>query len=113
MTLLTSTERLRAFIASESAGGIVLIVAAAVALAIANSALLPAYEAFLATPVVFSAGSLVAIDKPLLLWINDGLMALFGAPQHARRFIHMGLYGGGESETGELAYSSVRARLAP
>ena len=77
MTLLTSTERLRAFIASESAGGIVLIVAAAVALAIANSALLPAYEAFLATPVVFSAGSLVAIDKPLLLWINDGLMALF------------------------------------
>ena len=27
--------------------------------------------------MAFSAGSLVAIDKPLLLWINDGLMALF------------------------------------
>jgi NhaA family Na+:H+ antiporter len=95
MTLLTSTERLRAFIASESAGGIVLIVAAAVALAIANSALLPAYEAFLATPVVFSAGSLGAIDKPLLLWINDGLMALF--------FIVVGLEIKRELLMGELA----------
>ena len=54
-----------------------LIIAAASALAIANSAFLPGYEALLATPVNFSAGDLVAIEKPLLLWINDGLMALF------------------------------------
>ena len=74
---LAQLEGAEIVLTGESAGGIVLIVAAAVALAIANSALLPAYEAFLATPVVFSAGSLVAIDKPLLLWINDGLMALF------------------------------------
>ncbi|MDG5747996.1 Na+/H+ antiporter NhaA [Qipengyuania sp. XHP0207] len=71
------TERLRAFIASESAGGIMLIIAAAIALFVANSALLPEYRSFLATPVHFTAGDLVAIEKPLLLWINDGLMALF------------------------------------
>ncbi|MFW2350018.1 Na+/H+ antiporter NhaA [Qipengyuania sp.] len=73
----TPKERRRAFIASESAGGIVLILAAAIALAIANSQLLPHYKALLDTPVLFSAGNLISIDKPLLLWINDGLMALF------------------------------------
>ena len=77
MSPISPAERLRAFIASESAGGIILIVAAALALAIANSPLLPDYQKLLSTPVAFSAGSLVAIDKPLLLWINDGLMALF------------------------------------
>ena len=77
MSPTSPAERLRAFIASESAGGIILIVAAALALAIANSPLLPDYQKLLSTPVAFSAGSLVAIDKPLLLWINDGLMALF------------------------------------
>lgn len=68
---------LRAFIASESAGGLMLMGAAAIALVVANSPLLDAYREFFETPVVFSAGSLVTIDKPLLLWINDGLMALF------------------------------------
>ena len=77
MSPISPAERLRAFIASESAGGIILIVAAALALAIANSPLLLDYQKLLSTPVAFSAGSLVAIDKPLLLWINDGLMALF------------------------------------
>lgn len=73
----TPLERLREFIASESACGIILMIAAAIALIIANSPLLPAYQDLLATPVLFSAGDLVTIDKPLLLWINDGLMALF------------------------------------
>ncbi|WP_306088977.1 Na+/H+ antiporter NhaA [Qipengyuania flava] len=77
MSPISPAERLRTFIASESAGGIILIVAAVLALAIANSPLLPDYQKLLSTPVAFSAGSLVAIDKPLLLWINDGLMALF------------------------------------
>jgi len=77
MSSISPAERLRAFIASESVGGIILIVAAALALAIANSPLLSDYQKLLSTPVAFSAGSLVAIDKPLLLWINDGLMALF------------------------------------
>ncbi|MFD0985495.1 Na+/H+ antiporter NhaA [Methyloligella solikamskensis] len=77
MTQPTPTERLIEFIGGESAGGIVLIAAAAIALGIANSPLLGSYESVLATPVSFTAGNLVAIDKPLLLWINDGLMALF------------------------------------
>ena len=67
---------LREFLQAESAGGIVLIVAAALALAIANSPLAGAYGDFLALPVVFSAGS-VEVAKPLLLWINDALMAVF------------------------------------
>jgi len=77
MTNSTPLDRLREFIASESAGGIVLMIAAAMALVIANSPMLSAYQGLLATPVVFGVGELVTIDKPLLLWINDGLMALF------------------------------------
>ncbi|MBX7540495.1 Na+/H+ antiporter NhaA [Qipengyuania sphaerica] len=67
---------LREFLQKESAGGIVLIFAAALALAIANSPLAPQYLGFLEIPVVAAIGSFV-IDKPLLLWINDGLMAVF------------------------------------
>ena len=67
---------LRDFLQKESAGGIVLIFAALLALAVANSPLLSAYQDGLATPVVFGIGGFV-IDKPLLLWINDGLMAVF------------------------------------
>ena len=98
MTSPTPTFRparaLRAFIASESAGGIALILAAAIALAVANSPLFASYEGVLATPVIFAAGDLVAIDKPLLLWINDGLMALF--------FFLIGLEVKREIATGQL-----------
>lgn len=66
----------QAFFQHEAAGGVVLMVAAALALIIYNSPLTPVYEAFLATPVVVQVGAL-SIDKPLLLWINDGLMAIF------------------------------------
>ena len=67
---------LRDFLQKESAGGIVLILAAALALAVANSPLTGAYFALLDIPVVVAFGTFV-IDKPLLLWINDGLMAVF------------------------------------
>ena len=66
----------RDFFALESASGIVLIVAAIVALLIANSPLAAFYDAFLNLKVTVAVGDL-AIDKPLLLWINDGLMAVF------------------------------------
>ena len=66
----------QAFFEHEAAGGVVLMVAAAVALTVYNSPLTPVYEAFLATPVAIQVGAL-EIDKPLLLWINDGLMAIF------------------------------------
>ncbi|MGE0256291.1 MAG: Na+/H+ antiporter NhaA [Alphaproteobacteria bacterium] len=71
-----ATRALRAFVAFECAGGIVLMAAAAVALVLSNSPFSAVYDAILDTPVVVSIGSL-ALDKPLLLWINDGLMAIF------------------------------------
>lgn len=66
----------QAFFQHEAAGGIVLILAAALALILENSPLDWIYDAILGTPVVVQVGAL-AIDKPLLLWINDGLMAIF------------------------------------
>jgi Na+:H+ antiporter, NhaA family len=60
----------------EAAGGVVLLVAAMIALVVSNSPLSGAYDALLDTPVTIRVGAL-NLDKPLLLWINDGLMAIF------------------------------------
>ncbi len=67
---------IREFLALESAGGILLAAAAAAAMLFANSPLERVYGAFLETPVEVRAGSF-EIGKPLLLWINEGLMAVF------------------------------------
>ncbi len=64
------------FFKKESASGIILMFAAVLAMVIANSPLLDWYNLLLDVPVVVAVGSL-EIAKPLLLWINDGLMALF------------------------------------
>jgi len=64
------------FLKKESAGGIVLMLAALVAIVLANSPLESYYRLFLSTPVEVRIGSL-EVAKPLLLWINDGLMAVF------------------------------------
>lgn len=64
------------FFQLEAAGGLLLIAAAAAALIASNSALSSLYASFLDIPVTLRLGALL-IDKPLLLWINDGLMALF------------------------------------
>jgi NhaA family Na+:H+ antiporter len=64
------------FLQHEAAGGIVLLIAALLALALANSPWAWLYDALLGTPVVVQVGAL-RLDKPLLLWINDGLMAIF------------------------------------
>ncbi|MGQ0673543.1 MAG: Na+/H+ antiporter NhaA [Hyphomicrobium sp.] len=64
------------FIHHEAAGGILLLGAALIALVFANTALSPLYAALLDTPVSVRIGAL-ALDKPLLHWINDGLMAIF------------------------------------
>lgn len=84
---------LRDFLQKESAGGITLIAAAALALIIANSPSASGYFAALDLPVVAGIGS-VMIDKPLLLWINDGLMAVF--------FFLMGLEVKREALVGQL-----------
>jgi len=64
------------FFRLEAAGGITLIAAAALALVAANSPLQDSYEAFRSFNLKLGFGD-VAIAKPLLLWINDGLMAVF------------------------------------
>ena len=60
----------------ESAGGVILMVTATLAIIIANTPLASYYALLLDTPVEIRIGEL-EIAKPLLLWINDGLMAVF------------------------------------
>jgi NhaA family Na+:H+ antiporter len=72
----TRDRGLHALLHHEATGGVLLIGAAALALIMSNTALDRFYGALLDTPVVVQFGAL-AIDKPLLLWINDGLMAIF------------------------------------
>ena len=74
--IVSAAAALRDFLKQESAGGIVLIAAAALALLAANTIFSGSYFGALDTPVSVAVGSF-AIDKPLLLWINDGLMAVF------------------------------------
>lgn len=64
------------FLRLESASGIMLMLAAILALIFANSPLQHIYNLLLGTPVEIRVGAL-QIAKPLLLWINDGLMAIF------------------------------------
>jgi Na+:H+ antiporter, NhaA family len=72
----SALARLQQFLALESAGGIVLCVAAAFALILANSPFGPLYTQLLDIPLSFQLDGLV-IKKPLLLWVDDGLMAVF------------------------------------
>jgi len=67
---------IREFLRLESASGMLLLAGAAVAIVFANTPLAPFYDGLLSTPVELRVGDL-NIAKPLLLWINDGLMAIF------------------------------------
>lgn len=80
MAILKKPDALKrgaqAFFQHQAAGGILLMFAAALALALDNSPIAWLYDGLLETPVVIQFGAL-EINKPLLLWINDGLMAVF------------------------------------
>ncbi|PTA92359.1 Na+/H+ antiporter NhaA [Kluyvera sp. Nf5] len=68
---------LQRFFSSDISGGIVLIIAAVLAMFCANLDVTKAgYQAFLDTPVAFKFAAL-EINKNMLLWINDALMAVF------------------------------------
>lgn len=67
---------LKNFLRMESAGGIVLMGAAVLAMIAANSPAAGLYALFIDTPVEIRVGAL-QIAKPLFLWVNDGLMAIF------------------------------------
>jgi len=64
------------FFKDESAVGILLIIATFLAMLLANSPASYLYQEFLDIPVVVSIHTFM-IAKPLLLWVNDGLMAVF------------------------------------
>ena len=71
-----SSSFVATFLKMESAGGILLIFAAALAIVMANSPFEGYYQLLLSTPLEIRLGP-GEIAKPLLLWINDGLMAVF------------------------------------
>jgi NhaA family Na+:H+ antiporter len=87
-------EKIREFLKLESAAGIILMFAAAFAILLANSPLAWLYEAFNEMPVEVRVGPL-NLAKPMLLWINDGLMAVF--------FLMVGLEMKREMLDGELS----------
>ena len=70
------TSFIIAFLKLESASGILLMLATVLAMVFANSFLEPAYNFLLRMPIQIHIGAL-DINKPLLLWINDGLMTIF------------------------------------
>ena len=67
---------IRDFFKLEAAPGLLLILTTILALVFANSPLDHIYEVFLSTTMGIQVGTF-EISKPLLLWINDGLMAIF------------------------------------
>ncbi|MGL5699212.1 MAG: Na+/H+ antiporter NhaA [Kluyvera sp.] len=70
-------KSLQRFFSSDASGGVILIIAAALAMLMANlGSTSGLYHAFLETPVQLRVGAL-EINKNMLLWINDALMAVF------------------------------------
>ncbi|MGQ9370978.1 Na+/H+ antiporter NhaA [Azospirillum sp. ST 5-10] len=92
---------IRDFLKNEATAGILLMIASAVALALANSPAADLYHHVLELPAGLHVGGL-GIDKPMHMWINDGLMAIF--------FLLVGLEIKREIREGELS-SRARAML--
>jgi NhaA family Na+:H+ antiporter len=93
---------IREFLRHESAGGIVLLGAAALALILTNSPLSAQYLGFFDLHLTVTLNG-IGLDKPLGLWINDGLMAVF--------FFLVGLEIKRELIEGEL--STLRQAMLP
>ena len=70
------SKNFRQMIQHDAAGGVILVIAAVIALIFANTPLSTFYNGMLELPVAVKFGGF-EIAKPLLLWINDGLMAIF------------------------------------
>ena len=71
--LLRAIDR---FFSHEASGGILLMLATVAALLAANSGFQQGYEAFLSAKLSVTVNG-EGLNKPLILWINDGLMAIF------------------------------------
>lgn len=90
------------FAQAESAGGLVLFVATVAALVWANSPWSRTYTEIWQTPLAVGISE-IRLEKPLQLWVNDGLMAIF--------FFVVGLEIKREVRFGALA--SPRSALLP
>jgi len=96
--------RIQAFFRQETAGGIVLGLAAIAALVISNSPAEALYEAFVELPGEIRIGTdWLVLSKPLVVWVNELWMAVF--------FFLVGLEIKAEVLEGRL--SSVRQALIP
>ena len=101
---MPSLNSISRFIASESAGGLALALAAMVALIVSNSPLAPMYRQFVEMPGdVRIGGDWLVLSKSLLHWVNDLWMAVF--------FFVVGLEIKREVLVGELA--SVKKASLP
>ena len=67
----------RKFLQKESTAGIILMIVTVLALIFSNTFLSEFYTGFLRTTIEFKIGTTLEISKPLILWVNDGLMAIF------------------------------------
>ncbi len=76
MVIDTVTKSVKDFFQFKASAGLLLFLATVLAMLAQNSPLGYYYDALLQVPVEIRVGGFY-IDKPLLLWINDGLMAIF------------------------------------
>ncbi len=102
LNTLNPITPIQEFFKTESSSGIVLLITSVLALVIANSPFSQAYFDFFQTYLTVGIPALT-IDKPLILWINDGLMAIF--------FLLIGLEIKREVKYGEL--SDLKSALMP
>ena len=65
------------FFKMEAAGGILLIIATVIAMIWANSSMADSYHRIVNWELTVQIGQVFKLSKPLILWVNDGLMALF------------------------------------
>ena len=70
------SRQIQKFIRFEAIGGVLLFIALFVALIIANSPLDKAYQSLIDMPVHIGVGQ-YRLEKPAILWVNEGLMAIF------------------------------------
>ncbi len=75
-SLLHTIDMMRQFTKMEIFAGLLLMLSGILALILANSPLSPFYNALIDLKLTVGVGNLI-LSKPLLLWVNDGLMTLF------------------------------------
>ena len=102
MEQLINHRPFKEFVKSGSFGGILLIVCVVISLIIANSSLGPGFEQLLTTELGFETAQ-IHLKYSILLWINDGFMAIF--------FLMVGLEIKRELIEGEL--SSLKMAALP